>query len=38
MLGSNPVCLQRGPYEASEGIYPGEDKENHFPLVWLLPF
>jgi len=20
--GSNPLCPQRGPYEASEGIYP----------------
>jgi hypothetical protein len=23
----NPVCIQRGPYEASEGIYPvGQEK------------
>jgi len=21
--GLDPVCRQRGPYEASEGIYPG---------------
>jgi len=35
--GPNPVCPQRGPYEASEGIYPvmgkrklGEGKLLHF--------
>jgi len=26
-MGGNPDCPQRGPYEASEGIYPGHGRE-----------
>jgi len=37
--GINPDCPQRGPYEASEGIYAGHGQQklrvgNEFGIVW----
>jgi hypothetical protein len=35
-MSINPVCPQRGPYEASEGIYHGHGHKTRAGQAWFV--